>query len=184
MRMPTKSRLVMVGTSLLAGAASAQLKEFKPPVHEVTPSLDKVLMESFVSEPATIPPGAAQVVLRATVKNVTNSNLATGYVLNGLKLKIFRTQPTPEVLEMETTINNLAIGATQSVGAHVNIGPGVREYKAVVDPDNTLHEPFQQKFNNERRVELTIPEVSRDQAPPPGSTPPKETQLLDYERAK
>ncbi len=183
MRMMPKAALA-AALVLTAATASAQPKEYTPPVHDVLPSLDKIVMESFVSEPATIPPGATQVVLRATVKNVTNSNLATGYVLNGLKLKIFRMQPTPEVLEMETTINNLAAGATQSAGARVNLAPGVRKYRAVVDPDNTLHEPFRQGANNEIRIELTIPQVSRDQSAPPGSTPPKETQLLDYDKAK
>ncbi len=155
MRSMTNSATLLAALALAAGSASAQ----KVP-------LDKIVMESFVSEPAQIPPGATQVVLRATVKNVTNSNLAAGYVLNGLKLRIFRTQPTPEILEMETTINNLAAGATQSAGARVNVGPGVRKYRAVVDPDNTLHEPLQQSLNNERRIELTVPVEA-----PPGPGP-------------
>jgi hypothetical protein len=171
--------------ALFSGVASAQIKEFKPRTPQVPPSFDRVQMVSFVSEPAQIAPGATQVVLRATVKNVTNSNLATGYVLNGLKVKIFRTMPLPEILEMETTVDNLAAGATQSVGAPVHIGPGVREYKAQVDPDNTLKEPTpQQRANNESRLRLTIPQVSGEQAPP-GSQPPQlATQVLDYEKAK
>ncbi len=176
--------LAAAGLALFSGVASAEIKEFKPPTHQVPPSLDKVVMESFVSEPAQIPPGTTQVLLRVTVKNVTNSNLATGYVLNGLKVKIFRTLPLPEILEMETTVNNLALGVPQSVGARVNIGPGVREYIAKVDPDNTLKEPIPQRVNNESRLRLTIPQVSGEQAPPAGSAPPKETQLLDYELAK
>lgn len=185
MRMPLKSALVVLGLALFAGAASAQIKEYKPRTLQVAPSLDKVQVVSFVSEPAQIAPGATQVVLRVTVKNVTDSGLATGYVLNGLKVKIYRTLPLPEILEMETTVNNLAAGATQSVGAPVSIGPGVREYKAQVDPDNTLKEPTpQQRANNESRLRLTIPQVSGEQAPPAGSAPPKETQLLDYELAK
>lgn len=163
----------------------AQPKEFKPRTPQVPPSFDRVQMVSFVSEPAQIAPGATQVVLRATVKNVTNSNLATGYVLNGLKVKIFRTMPLPAILEMETTVNNLAAGATQSVGARVNIGPGVREYSAKVDPDYSLKEPILQRANNERRLTLTIPQVSGQQAPPAGSQPPQlATQVLDYEKAK
>jgi hypothetical protein len=158
--------------------------EYKPRMPEVPPSLDKVVMESFVSEPAQIPPGTTQVLLRVTVKNVTNSGLATGYVLNGLKVKIFRTLPLPEILEMETTVNNLALGVPQSVGARVNIGPGVREYIAKVDPDNTLKEPIPQRVNNESRLRLTIPQVSGQQAPPPGSAPRMETQFLDYQKAK
>jgi hypothetical protein len=177
--------LAATGLALFSGVASAQIKEFKPRTLQVPPSLDKVQMVSFVSEPAQIAPGATQVVLRVTVKNVTDSNLATGYVLNGLKVKIFRTKPLPEILEMETTVNNLAVGVPQSVGAPVNIGPGEREYTAKVDPDNTLKEPTpQQRANNEMRLKLTIPQVSGQQAPPAGSTPPKETQLLDYDKAK
>jgi hypothetical protein len=97
---------------------------------------------------------------------------------------MLRTNPQPDVLELETTVNNLAPGASQTVGAHVNVGPGVREYFARVDPDDILHEPIVQRANNESRLKLTIPQASRDQAPPPGSTPPKETQLLDYQKAK
>jgi hypothetical protein len=178
--------LAAAGLALFSGGASAQIKEFKSRTPQVPPSLDKVQMVSFVSEPAQIAPGATQVVLRVTVKNVTDSGLATGYVLTGLKVKIFRTKPLPEILEMETTVNNLALGVPQSVGAPVNIGPGEREYTAKVDPDNTLKEPApQQRANNEMRLRLTIPQVSGQQAPPAGSQPPQlATQVLDYEKAK
>jgi hypothetical protein len=108
--------LAAAGLALFSGVASAEIKEYKPRTPQVPPSLDKVQMESFVSEPAQIAAGTTQVVLRVTVKNVTNSGGATGYVLNGLKVKIFRTLPLPEILEMETTVNNLALGVPQSVG--------------------------------------------------------------------
>ena len=185
--MKTTSRIALFALALFAVAASAapgQPKEFKPPVHDAAPSLDKVTMESFVTEPATIPPGATQVTLRVTVKNVTNTGGATGFALNGLKLKIFRTNPQPDVLELESMVNNLAPGATQSFGARVNIAAGVREYFARVDTDNTLHEPIVQGANNEKRLRLSIPQVSGQQAPLPGSAPRMETQFLDYQKAK
>lgn len=184
MRMPSRSALLAAGLILSAGTARSQPRELKPRAPQVAPSLDKVLMESFVSEPATIPPGTGQVLLRVTVKNVTNTGGATGFVLNGLKLKIFRTNPQPDVLELESTVNNLAAGASQTFGARVNLAAGVREYFARVDPDDTLHEPIVQRANNERRLRLTVPLVSRDQAAAPGSAPPRETQILDYEKAK
>lgn len=185
MRIPLKSALAAFALILFARAVAAQPKGREPnPMPQVAPTLDKVLMESFVNEPSPIPPGTAQITLRVTVKNVTNTGGAAGFVLNGLKLKIFRTNPQPDVLELETTVNNLGPGATQSFGAHVNIAPGVREYFARVDMDDTLHEPIIQRANNERRLKLTIPLVSRDQAAAPGSAPAKETQLLDYDKAK
>ena len=182
MRMPLKSALFVVGLASVAGMASAQPKEFKPPVPQVAPALDKVAMTGFVCEPSPIPPGTTQVTLKVTIKNVTGG--LQGVTLSGLKIRVLRTNPQPDVLELETTVNNLAPGASQTVGARVNVGPGVRDYFARVDPDDTLHEPIVQRANNESRLKLTIPQVSRDQAPPPGSTPPKETQLLDYDKAK
>ncbi|MCM3876142.1 MAG: hypothetical protein NEA02_06950, partial [Thermoanaerobaculia bacterium] len=83
-----------------------------------------------------------------------------------------------------STVNNLAPGATQSFGARVNIASGVREYFARVDTEDTLHEPVVQRANNEKRLRLTIPQVSGQQAAPPGSSPPLETRLLEYGRAK
>ena len=178
--------LALAGAFLLAAAPlRAQLKEpSRPGPKTLPPSLDKVTMESFVTEPATIPAGATQVTLKVTVKNVTNSTGDSGFVLNGQKIRITRTNPPPDVLELETTIVNLAPGATQTVGARVNIGPGIREYFARVDPDDTLHEPIIQRANNEKRMKVTVPQVSGDQSAPPGSAPRKETQLLDYDKAK
>jgi len=158
MRMPMKALLVVVGTALLAGAASAQPKDYKPPVKDVPPALDKIAMTAFTCDTAPIPPGTSQVTLRVTVKNVTGG--PQGVTLNGLKVRILRTIPQStqgDVLELETTVNNLAPGASQTVGAHVNVGPGVREYFARVDPDDTLHEPIVQRANNESRLKLTIP---------------------------
>jgi hypothetical protein len=180
--MTMKSLPAIVGAVLLAGTAAAQPKEFKPPAPQVAPALDRVAMTAFVCEPSPIPPGTTQVTLRVTIKNVTGG--LQGVTLSGLKIRVLRTNPQPDVLELETTVNNLAPGASQTVGAHVNVGPGVREYFARVDPDDILHEPIVQRANNESRLRLTIPQVSRDQAPPPGSTPPKETQLLDFDTAK
>ncbi len=186
MKVSVKSAFVAAGLILFSGAAAAQPKprELQPKMPEVAPSLDKVQMESFVTEPATIPPGATQILLRVTVRNVTNAGGAAGFVLNGLKLKIFRTNPQPDVLELESMVNNLGPGTTQSFGARVNIAPGLREYFARVDTDDTLHEPIVQRANNERRLKLTIPLVTRDQAAAPGSAPQMETQLLDYDKAK
>jgi hypothetical protein len=180
-----KSLLVLFGTALLAGAASAQPKDFKPPVPQVAPALDKIAMTTFVCEPSPIPPGTTQVKLTVTVKNLTSGPQAV--TINGPKLRVLRTLPQSvqgDVLELETTIVNLAPGATQSASQKVNVAPGVREYFARVDVDDTLHEPIVQRANNEKRLRLTIPQVSGQQAPPPGSTPPKETQLLDYQKAK
>ena len=174
--------ILLVALAVAAGAASAQPKDYKPPVNQVAPALDKVAMTDFVTDPSPIPPGATQVTLKITVKNVTAG--LQGVTLNGLKIRMFRTNPQPDVLELETTVNNLAPGASQTVGAKVNIAPGVREYFARVDPDDTLHEPMVQRANNEKRLKIMIPQVSRDQALPPGSTPPMETQLLDYQKAK
>lgn len=180
-RNATLALLVLGVTGMPASAQKSGPREFKPPVHQVAPSLDKVQMESFVSEPAQIPAGTAQVLLRVIVKNVTNSNGAAGSVLNGLKVKIFRTNPQPDVLELETTVNNLAAGATQSVAARVNLAPGVREYFARVDPDDTLHEPVVQRANNEKRLRINIPQPLPAQA---AAAPARETQLLDFDKAK
>lgn len=180
----TLALLVLGLSGTPAAAQKPGPREFKPPVHEIAPSVDKVTMETFVSEPSPVSPGATQVVLRVTVKNVTNTGGATGFVLNGLKLKIYRTNPQPDVLELETTVNNLAPGATQSFGARVNIAAGVREYFARVDTDNTLHEPIVQGANNEKRLKLTIPQASGQQAAAPGSAPAMEKKFLDYDLAK
>jgi hypothetical protein len=179
MRMPMKSLLVIVGTVLLGGVASAQPKDYKPAGPQVVPALDKVAMTAFVCEPSPIPPGTAQVTLRVTIKNVTGG--LQGVTLSGLKIRVLRTNPQPDVLELETTVNNLAPGASQTVGAHVNVGPGTREYFARVDPDDILHEPIVQRANNESRLKLTIPQALGQQAP---AAPQKETQLLDYDKAK
>jgi hypothetical protein len=175
---------LLVSLAFFAVAASAAPELKQPPGPQVMPSLDKVTMESFVTEPATIPPGTTQILLRVTVKNVTNTGGATGFVLNGLKLKIFRTNPQPDVLELESTVNNLAPGTSQTFGARVNIAPGVREYFARVDTDDTLHEPLVQRANNERRLKMSIPQVSGQQAAAPGSAPALDTQFLDYDLAK
>jgi hypothetical protein len=183
--MSLKSALFVVGFASVAGVASAQPKEFKPPAPQVAPALDKVAMTAFVCEPSPIPPGTTQVTLKVTIKNVTGG--LQGVTLSGLKIRMLRTNPQSQqgdVLELETTVDNLAPGASRTVGAHVNVGPGVRDYFARVDPDDILHEPIVQRANNESRLKLTIPQVSGQQAPPPGSTPPKETQLLDYDKAK
>lgn len=182
MRMTMTSLPAITGAVLLASVASAQPREFKPPAPQVAPALDKIAMTEFVSEPATIPPGATKVKLWVTVKNVTGG--LQGVTLSGLKIRVLRTNPQPDVLELETTVNNLAPGATQRVGQEVNVAPGTREYFARVDPDDTLHEPIVQRANNEKRLRLTIPQVSGQQAPAPGSQPQLETQVLDYQKAK
>jgi hypothetical protein len=116
------------------------------------------------------------------VKNLTSGPQAV--TINGPKLRILRTLPQStqgDVLELETTVVNLAPGATQRVGQEVNVAPGVREYFARVDVDDMLHEPVVQRANNEKRLKITIPQVSAQLAP---ATPQKETQLLDYDKAK
>jgi hypothetical protein len=180
--MPLKSALFAVGMVTVAGVAPAQPKEFKPPGPQVAPALDRIAMTAFVCEPSPIPPGTTQVTLRVTIKNVTGG--LQGVTLGALKIRVFRTNPQPDVLELETTVGSLAPGASQTVGARVNVGPGLREYFARVDPDDVLHEPIVQRANNESRLKLTIPQASGQQAPPPGSAPPLATQDLDYERAK
>ena len=185
MRMPMKSLPAIVGAVLLAGVAAAQPKDYKPPVKDVPPALDKIAMTDFVCDPSPIPPGTAQVKLTVTVKNLTSGPQSV--TINGPKLRILRTLPQStrgDVLELETTVVNLAPGATQSASQNVNVAPGVREYFARVDVDDTLHEPIVQRANNEKRLRITIPQASGQQAPPPGSAPPKETQLLDYDKAK
>lgn len=182
MRMPTKSLLALVGTAYLAGAAAAQIKEYNPKTPQVAPALDKIAMTEFVCDPSPIPPGTTQVKLTVTMKNLTSGLQAV--TINGPKLRVLRTNPQPDVLELETTVVNLAPGATQSVSQKVNVGPGVREYFARVDVDDTLHEPIVQRANNEKRLRLTIPLVSGQQAPPPGAAPQLETQALDYQKAK
>jgi hypothetical protein len=150
-----KAALLAAVMAAVAGEAAAQIKEYNPKTPQVAPALDKVAMTAFVCEPSPIPPGTAQVTLRVTIKNVTGG--LQGVTLSGLKLRLLRTAPQPDVLEMETMINNLAPGASQTVGAHVNVGPGLREYFARVDVDDTLHEPIVQRANNEKRLKLTIP---------------------------
>lgn len=155
MRMPLGSALVIAGLASVAGGASAQPREFKPPAPQVAPALDRVAMTAFHCEPSPIPPGSTQVTLKVTIKNVTGG--LQGVTLSGLKIRVLRTNPQPDVLELETTVNNLAPGASQTVGAHVNVGPGVRDYFARVDPDDVLHEPLVQRANNESRLKLKIP---------------------------
>lgn len=182
MLMKPVSLLALAGTALLAGAASAQPKDYRPAGPQAAPALDKIAMTEFVSDPSPIPPGTSQVMLWVTVRNLTSGPQAV--TINGPKIRILRTNPSPDVLELETTVVNLAPGATQRVGQKVNVAPGTREYFARVDVDDTLHEPIVQRANNEKRLKLTIPQASGQQASPPGSAPPKETQLLDYEKAK
>jgi hypothetical protein len=185
MRTPMKSLPAIVGAVLLAGVAAAQPKDYKPPVKDVPPALDKIAMTDFVCDPSPIPPGTAQVRLTVTVKNLTSGPQSV--TINGPKLRILRTlqQSTQgDVLELETTVVNLAPGATQSASQKVNVAPGVREYFARVDVDDTLHEPIVQRANNEKRLRLTIPQASGQQAPPPGAAPQLETQALDYQKAK
>ncbi|MEO8055547.1 MAG: hypothetical protein ABI768_10345 [Acidobacteriota bacterium] len=178
MHMTPKAALV-AALLVSAGAASAQPREFKPPVPQVAPALDKIAMTEFVSDPATIPPGTTQVKLKITVKNLTGGPQAV--TLNGLKIRMLRTNPQPDVLELETTVVNLAPGATQSVSQTVNVAAGVREYFARVDPDDTLHEPILQRANNEKRLRINIPQLVAAQA---AAAPAKETQLLDFDKAK
>src|SRR5215470_3933836 len=112
----------LAAVGLVAGSLAAQPgpREYKPKLPDAVPSLDKILMESFVTEPTTIPPGAAHIILKVTVKNVTNTGGAAGYTLNGLKVKILRTNPQPDVVELETTFGSIVPGATQSVSQKVN----------------------------------------------------------------
>ncbi len=182
MRIFSNPGLIAAGLVLGAGAAVAQVKEYKPQTPQLPPPLDKIAMTEFVSDPATIPPGTTQVTLWVTVKNVTSG--PQGMTISGPKIRILRTTPQPDVVEVETTVVNLAPGATQRVGQRVSVAPGTRAYFARVDVDDVLHEPLLQRANNEKRLTLTIPQASRDQAPPPGSAPPKETQVLDYQKAK
>lgn len=182
MRMKPLFLLALAGTALLAGAASAQPKDYRPAGPQAAPALDKIAMTEFVSDPSPVPPGTSQVMLWVTVKNLTSGPQAV--TINGPKLRILRTTPAPDALELETTVVNLAPGATQRVGQKVNVGPGTREYFARVDVDDTLHEPIVQRANNEKRLKLTIPQASGQQAPPPGSAPPTETKLLEYQAAK
>ncbi len=184
MRSITKTAASLASLALVAGVASAQPKDYVPKNSQLQSSLDKVEMTGFVCEPSPIPPGTAQVTLKITVKNVSNGGGAAGFVLNGQKIRLLRTSPSPDVLELETTIVNLAPGVSQTVGARVNVAPGVREYFARVDPDDTLHEPFAQRVNNEKRLKLTIPQAMGQREPAPGAAPQMETQLLDYQKAK
>ncbi|HQQ77902.1 MAG TPA: hypothetical protein PLB01_11140 [Thermoanaerobaculia bacterium] len=178
----TKPAVAFAALALAGIPASAQVKEYKPPAPQVAPALDKIAMTEFASEPATIPPGATKVKLWVTVKNLTGGPQAV--TINGPKIRILRTTPSPDALELETAVVNLAPGATQRVGQDVNIAPGTREYFARVDPDDTLHEPLVQRANNEKRLRLAVPQISGQQAAAPGSQPQLETQALDYQRAK
>jgi hypothetical protein len=127
----------------------------KPPV--LTPPADVVMVESLVSEPAVIPHGARQVKLWLTVKNVSNSGGGPGFAVNGVKMGIYRTNPGPEILEMGTTVVNLAPGQTQRVGQLVNVAPGERTYAGRVDkPENSLHESASAFANNEKLLTITI----------------------------
>jgi hypothetical protein len=65
--------------------------------------------------------------------------------------------PQPDVLELGSTIVNLAPGATQRMGARINVAPGVREYLAQVDWDNTLNEAPLHQINNSKKLVLAIP---------------------------
>jgi hypothetical protein len=150
-----KPLLVIVGTALLAGAAAAQPKDYKPAGPQVAPALDKIAMTEFSCDPSPIPPGTTQVTLWVTVKNLTGGLQAV--TINGPKLRILRTNPAPDVVELESTVVNLAPGATQRMGQKVNVAPGIREYFARVDVDDTLHEPIVQRANNESRLKLKIP---------------------------
>lgn len=177
----TKSAAALAALVLGAGVASAQPKEPRLPSNQVAPALDKIAMTEFVSDPATIPAGTTQVTLWVTVKNLTSGPQAI--TINGPKIRILRTAPQPDVLELETAVVNLGPGATQRVGQKINVGPGAREYFARVDPDDTLHEPLVQRANNEKRLKLTIPQASGQQGSA-GGVPQKETQLLNYDKAK
>jgi len=177
----TRDAALLAVAVLGAGVASAQPKDFKPPTKQLPPALDRIEMTEFLCDPATIPPNATQVTLKVTVKNLTSGPQAE--TLNGLKLRILRTTPQPDVVELETNVVNLAAGATQSVSQKVNVAPGTRAYFARVDVDDVLHEPFVQRANNEKRLTITIASASRDQAAAPGSSPQLVTQVLDYEKA-
>ena len=91
MRMPLRSALVIAGLASVAGGASAQPKEFKPPAPQVAPALDRVAMTAFFCEPSPIPPGTTQVTLKVTIKNVTGG--LQGVTLSGLKIRVLRTNP-------------------------------------------------------------------------------------------
>jgi hypothetical protein len=117
---------------------------------------DVVAVESLVSDPAVIPRGARQVMLWLTVKNVSNVGGAAGVVVNGVTMGIYRTSPSPEVLEMGTTVVNLAPGQTQRVGQRVNIAPGERTYAGRVDAENALHETAAARLDNEKRLTIRI----------------------------
>lgn len=109
-------------------------------------AVDQIAIESFTSEPATIPAGTKQVQIWVVVKNVTNARGGPGHTLNGVAFQVLRKKPEPDVLELGSTIVNLAPGATQRMGARINVAPGVREYLAQVG-------------NNSKNLVLTIPKT-------------------------
>jgi hypothetical protein len=153
-----------VALLFLAFASPALAQDPVPPQErkpqpERYQAVDQVAIESFTSEPATIPAGTMQVQIWVVVKNVTNARGGPGSTLNGIGFRVLRKIPQPDVLELGSTIVNLAPGATQRMGARINIAPGTREYLAQVDWDNALHEAALHQINNSKKLVLTIPKT-------------------------
>jgi hypothetical protein len=134
-----------------------------PPERKAQPEriqvIDKIAIESFTSEPATIPAGTTQVQIWVVVKNVTNARGGPGHTLNGVAFRVLRKIPQPDVLELGSTIRNLGPGETQRMGARINVAPGTREYLAGVDWDNALDEPARSQLDNSKKLVLTIPKA-------------------------
>jgi hypothetical protein len=147
--MRTMSKRASLALALLVSASAASAQGPVPPPEskpqpERFQAVDQIAIESFTSEPATIPAGTKQVQIWVVVKNVTNARGGPGHTLNGVAFQVLRTKPQPDVLELGSTIVNLAPGATQRMGARINVAPGVREYLAHVG-------------NNSKKLVLAIP---------------------------
>jgi len=165
MRMMSNPAFLTLSLALSASAGLAQGPGPVPPQQERRPqperflAVDRIAIQSFTSDPATIPAGTAQVTITVVVKNVTNAGGGPGSTLDGIAFRILRKVPTPDVLELGSTIRNLAPGATLSMGARINVAPGSREYLAQVDWDDTLHEAALHQVDNSKKLVLTIPKA-------------------------
>lgn len=162
--MRTVSKPVSLALALLVSSWAAFAQGPVPPQERKAQperflAVDQIAIESFTSEPATIPAGTAQVQIWVVVKNVTNARGGPGHTLNGVGFRVLRKIPQPDVLELGSTIVNFAPGATQRMGARINVATGVREYLAQVDWDNTLHEVPLHQINNAKKLALTIPKA-------------------------
>jgi hypothetical protein len=154
---PKATLAIALFASFAAFAQGPVPPQERRPQPERYVAVDQIAIESFTSDPATIPAGTTQVQIWVVVKNVTNAGGGPGHTLSGVVFRVLRKNPQPDVLELGSTIATLAPGETQRMGARVNVLPGTREYTAQVDWDNALHETALQQLDNSKKLVLTIP---------------------------